>query len=63
MRKILCDRHPDREAVATFKIREVSAGSRPILLGPEIVGWVIDLCEECAELVRPLTKSQEKHSI
>lgn len=55
---IFCDKHPHREAVATFKIREMPVGSRPILLTTP--GWesdvkMIDLCKECAELVRPLS--------
>jgi hypothetical protein len=67
MYKFFCDKHPDREAVATFKIREMPVGARPpmLFIGPgiELDVRMIDLCEECAELVRPLTPSQEKHPV
>lgn len=63
MKKVFCDRHPDRPAVATFKIREVPAGYRPMM----IPSWswesdvrMIDLCDECAQLVRPLDVSKSK---
>lgn len=59
MKKMFCDRHPEREAVATFKIREVTLGSRPWLFGYEADVRMIDLCQECAELVRPLTQAQK----
>lgn len=55
MKLTKCDRHPDRDAVATFKIIEMPAGSRPFLAGLETFSHVIDLCQDCAELVRPLT--------
>lgn len=47
-----CDNHPDREATATFRVRELPAGSRPLLLGYEVTGNYFDLCEECAAAFR-----------
>lgn len=62
MKLTKCDRHHDRDAVATFKIREMSVGSRPLLLGLEGDVRVIDLCDECAKLVRPLLPAKTSHS-
>jgi len=43
-----CDIHPDRKAVATFRIiKYTTVGVRPLLyLGAD--GYIVDLCEECA---------------
>lgn len=62
MKKVFCDRHPDRSAVATFKIREVPVGSRPMMLPSwESDVRMIDLCEECTQLVRPLDMSKREN--
>jgi hypothetical protein len=53
---VRCDRHPDRDAVATFRVIELQVGLRPFLIGYSAGGRTIDLCDECAELVRPLAK-------
>lgn len=55
MKLTKCDRHPERDAVATFKIHEMPVGSRPFIFVYDYYTRVIDLCQDCAELVRPLT--------
>lgn len=46
-----CDNHPDRIAVATFRIVKLPAGSRPMLIGYSAGGTTIDLCEKCASRI------------
>lgn len=60
MKLTKCDKHQERDAVATFKIRELPVGCRPILMGLDGDIRVIDLCEECAKLVRPLIPAKPK---
>jgi hypothetical protein len=53
MKLIRCDRHPDREAVATFRIIQFPPGARPILFGyTSGMEQMIDLCKECADKVQ-----------
>lgn len=49
MKLTRCDRHPDREAVATISIRIHSAGYRPILpsFGTIPAPRYFDMCSEC----------------
>ena len=60
MKLIKCDKHHDRDAVATFRIIEYPKGSRPILFGAYVPtpNYFIDLCEECAAKVR-ITKDKD----
>lgn len=43
-----CDNHPDRVAVATFRIIKFPVGTRPLLIGYSAGGKMVDLCEKCA---------------
>ena len=52
MKLTRCDNHHDRDAVATFRIVELPVGSRPLLVGYNVAGRTVDLCEECAGHVR-----------
>ena len=54
-----CDKHPERDTVATFVVRELKVGTRPLLLGLEVDCRVIDLCQDCAEFVRPLVPERK----
>lgn len=56
MNVALCDKHPDRRAVATFRISKYPAGTRTGLLGayPNGSETRLDLCEECVETLSGL---------
>jgi hypothetical protein len=49
MKLTRCDRHPEREAVATLAIRVHAAGYRPLLpsFGPNQSTRYFDMCSEC----------------
>ena len=54
-----CDHHPDRDAVATFRVIEMAAGARPIFIGYATGHqFLLDLCEECAARVRIIKKKE-----
>lgn len=49
---VLCDNHPDREAVATYSVAKLSVlGYRPVLPNVITAANVYDLCEECVSLL------------
>lgn len=58
MKIIRCDNHPDRETVATLSIKILKPGSRPMILGLETPGHLIDLCEECINTISPIIKKE-----
>lgn len=63
MRLIKCDNHPDRDAVTTLSIKILPAvGQRPLILGLEMVGKVVDLCEECQDRISPLLNVMRKET-
>jgi hypothetical protein len=47
MKMTHCDNHPDRIAVATYRIIKLPLGARPFLIGYSASGYMVDLCEEC----------------
>lgn len=49
MRLIKCDNHPDRDAIKTLSVKLLPKGSKPIFMGVEMPGIVLDLCEECVD--------------
>lgn len=52
MRLVKCDRHPDRDAVASFRIIELPVGSRPIIIGMNADSYmIIDVCQECKDQI------------
>lgn len=58
MKLTKCDKHPDRDAVATFRIIEFPVGTRPVLLGYTAgITHYIDLCEECADKVQVIKET------
>lgn len=61
MKLVKCDRHPDRDAVKTFRITEFPAGTRPLFMGYTTGAMnYIDLCEECANQVRVIKDDNER---
>lgn len=54
MKLVKCDNHPDRDAVTTLSVKILPIGYRPIFLGIEMTGKVIDVCEECRDRISPL---------
>lgn len=52
MKLTKCDNHPERDAVATFRIIKLPAGSRPLFIGYSMGEQkMIDLCEECTQTI------------
>lgn len=65
MRVIFCDNHPERRAVHTLSIRELSLGHRPLFpqFGETSRALYRDLCEECTSIIFPLKEKPQEFYI
>ena len=61
MRLVACDNHPDRDAVVTYRIITMPlVGMRPILIGYNMGGKMVDLCEECKSSLASIFLKEDK---